>query len=186
VIPVGDLVWWKRISSARTNRDVIRGIMTIHEGTHHLSVAEILAVRSFTQMCYGNEMPMHLPKRKPIIPRDLSKQERSWIREILEQNPRWADVDLNDTQAVAQCDCGNCRTIYVHSSAPQNPSFAGTKGYVGRIEIITTDNFMISITLDQIDGVLSELYVDPLDLLEPGDRPLPNQWQEKVHTAIPM
>jgi hypothetical protein len=129
---------------------------------------------------------MHLPRRKPISPRPLSEQERSWIREILEQNPRWADVDLSDTQAVAECDCGNCRTIYLHSSAPQNASLAGTKGYVGRIEIMTTDNFMISITLDQSDGVLSELYVNPLDLLEPGNRPFPDQWQEKGHTVIPM
>ena len=129
---------------------------------------------------------MHLLGRKPISPRPLSQQEHSWVREILEQNPRWADVDLNDTQAVAQCDCGKCRTIYLPSTAPQNPTLLGTKGYIGRIEIMTTDNFLITITLDQLNGVLSELYVDPLDLLEPGNRTLPDQWREKTHTVIPM
>ena len=128
---------------------------------------------------------MHLPRRSPISPRPLSKQERSWIREILEQNPRWADVDLNDAQAVAECDCGKCRTIYLQSFAQQNPLLAGTSGYVGRIEIMTEDDFTITITLDQSDGVLSELYVNPLDLREPGNRTLSAQWREKVHIVIP-
>jgi hypothetical protein len=95
-------------------------------------------------------------------------------------------VDLNETEAVAECDCGKCRTIYLWCSAEQNPSLAGTRGYVGRIEVMTTDNFMITITLDQRGGMLSELYVNPLDLLEPGNRTLPDQWQEKAHTVIPM
>jgi hypothetical protein len=51
---------------------------------------------------------------------------------------------------------------------------------------MTHDNFMITITLDQHDGMLSELYVNPLDLLEPGDRVLSDQWQEKTHTVVPM
>ena len=129
---------------------------------------------------------MHIPSRRPIVPRPLSEQERSWIREILEENPQWADVDLNNTEAVAKCDCGNCGTIYLHSGSPQNSSLVGTKGYVGRIEILTTDNFMITITLDQNGGALSELYVDPLDLLEPGNRKVPLEWQEKAHSVIPM
>jgi hypothetical protein len=104
----------------------------------------------------------------------------------LEQNPRWADVDLNNAQAVAVCDYGKCRTIYLQSSAQQNPSLPGTRSYVGRIEIMTEDNFMITITLDQSDGVLSELYVNPLDLLELGNRTLPDQWREKSHIVIPM
>jgi hypothetical protein len=95
-------------------------------------------------------------------------------------------VDLNNTEAVAKCDCGNCGTVYLHCPSPQNPSLVGTKGYVGRIEILTTDNFMITITLDQSSGTLSELYVDPLDLLEPGNRKVPDQWQEKAHSVIPM
>ena len=45
---------------------------------------------------------------------------------------------------------------------------------------------MITITLDQSDGMLSELYVNPLDLRDPGNRTLPDQWREKVHTVIPM
>jgi hypothetical protein len=34
--------------------------------------------------------------------------------------------------------------------------------------------------------MLEELYVNPLDLIEPGRRTLPEQWQEKGHTVIRM
>ena len=104
----------------------------------------------------------------------------------MEHNPRWADVDLNDTQVVAECDCGKCKTVYLDNSSPQNPSLSGTKGYIGRIEIITYDDFLITVTLDQKDGKLSELYVNPLDLHEPGNRTLPDGWREKGHSVTPM
>jgi hypothetical protein len=45
---------------------------------------------------------------------------------------------------------------------------------------------MITITLDQIGGKLYELYVNPLDLREAGDRRLPEHWQEKTHIVTPM
>jgi hypothetical protein len=129
---------------------------------------------------------MPLVQRKSITPRPLSAQEQSWIQEILEHDPQWADVELIGTQVVAECGCGKCRTVYLDSLSPQNPSLAGTKGYIGRIEISTVDNFLITITLDQKDGRLSELYVDPLDLNEPGDRILPDQWREKGHVVTRM
>src|ERR1022692_34207 len=94
---------------------------------------------------------LHLPQRKPIEPRSLSPQERSWIHEILEHNPRWADVDLNAARVIAQCDCGKCRTVFLDSLLPQNPLLAGTKGWVGRIEIRTSDDFGITIALDQLN-----------------------------------
>lgn len=125
-------------------------------------------------------------QRKCITSRPLSVREQAWIREILEHNPRWADVDLGDTQVVAECDCGKCMTVYLESSAPQNPSLAGTKGCIGRIEISTVDDFLITVTLDQKDGRLSELYVDPLDLNLPGNRILPSQWREKAHVVTRM
>ncbi len=124
--------------------------------------------------------------RKPIEPRPLSSQELRWIHEILERNPRWADVDIRDTNVVARCGCGRCKTVYLDSPLPQNPSLSGTKGYLGRIEISTTDDFLITVTLDQHDGKLSELYVDPLDLLEPGNRMLPDEWQEKSYVVTAM
>jgi hypothetical protein len=77
-------------------------------------------------------------------------------------------------------------TVYLDSPKPQNPSLAGTRGYIGRIEIRTADDFGITVTLDQHDGRLSELYVDPLDLREPGGRILPDQWQETGHITTPM
>ena len=130
---------------------------------------------------------LRLPLRKPTEPRSLSPQERSWIHEILEHNPRWADVDLNAARVIAQCDCGKCRTIFLDSLLPQNPLLAGTKGWVGRIEIRTSDDFGITIALDQLNGSLSGLYVDAVDLTDAADRPFPDQWQEKVHivTAMP-
>jgi len=60
------------------------------------------------------------------------------------------------------------------------------RGYIGRIEISTDDDFLITVTLDQRDGKLSELYVDPLDLREAGGRTLPPVWQEKGRKVIPM
>jgi len=124
--------------------------------------------------------------REPIEPRPLSLQERRWIQEILDHNPRWADVDLSDTSVTARCGCGRCKTVYLDSPTPQNPSLAGTKGFLGRIEISTADSFLITVTLDQHDGKLSELYVDPLDLCEPGNRMLPDKWQETGHLVTAM
>jgi hypothetical protein len=129
---------------------------------------------------------MRLPQRKSIEPRSLSSQERSWIREILEKNPQWADVDLNAAQVIAQCDCGKCRTVFLNSPSPQNPLLVGTKGWVGRIEIMTTDDFMITVGLDQSEGSLSGLYVDAVDLSEPGDRRFPDEWHETAHVVTRM
>jgi len=129
---------------------------------------------------------LHLPLRIPIEPRSLSPQERSWIHEILEHNPRWADVDLNAARVVAQCDCGKCRTVFLDSLLPQNPMLAGTKGWVGRIDIRTCDDFGITVALDQLDGKLSGLYVDAIDLNDTGDRTFPAQWQEKEHITTAM
>jgi hypothetical protein len=129
---------------------------------------------------------MRVPRRKSIEPRSLTPQEKRWIEEILKSNLRWADVEMHDTQVVAECDCGKCRTVYLDSPAPQNPSLAGSFGYIGEILIRTSDDFMLTITLDQRDGRLSELYVDPLDLREPGDRTLADQWHETSHTVRSM
>jgi hypothetical protein len=129
---------------------------------------------------------MRLPQRKPIEPRSLSSQEVSWIREIVENNPHWADADLNEVRVVAQCDCGKCRTVFFNGSSPQNPLLVGTKGWVGRIEIRTTDDFGITVALDQLDGSLSGLYIDALDLSESGDRAFPDRWQEKAHIVARM
>jgi len=129
---------------------------------------------------------MRLPQSRPIKPRPLSPQECSWIHEILEHNPKWTDVDINSAHVVADCGCGKCKTVFLDSISPQNPSLSGTKGYVGRIEIRTYDDFGITIALDQLDGKLSGLYVDAIDLREPGERPFPDQWREKGHIVIPM
>lgn len=124
------------------------------------------------------------PKRRPIPAREPSGQERAWIQEILNSNPLWSDVDLSATKVIAECDCGECRTAYLDS--PQNPAVKGTRGYIGRIEIRTDNEFGITVTLDQLDGRLRELYVNAVDLGDDGSRSFPDQWGELAHIVEPM
>lgn len=126
------------------------------------------------------------PKKTPIPERPLTPRERKLVAEILEANPAWADVDVSGTRVVAHCDCGECMSVYLHSDAPQNPSARGTRGYIGRTEIRTTDDFGITVTLDQRDGQLDELYINYVDLGTTGNRTLPEQWSEAIHTTEAM
>ena len=128
--------------------------------------------------------PQNHPKRRQIPARDLNTQECAWIQEIANSNKLWSDVDLGSTRVIAECDCGECRTAYLDS--PQNPARRGTRGYIGRIEIRTNNEFGITVTLDQLDGKLSELYVNAVDLSDEGSRPFPEQWGEIVHVVEPM
>jgi hypothetical protein len=124
------------------------------------------------------------PKRRQIPARNLTTQERAWIQEILNSNELWSDVDLGATKVVAECDCGECRTAYLDS--PQNQSLRGTRGYIGRIAIRTDNEFGITVTLDQLDGKLSELYVNAVDLSDEGSRPFPERWGELAHIVERM
>jgi hypothetical protein len=126
------------------------------------------------------------PKRKPIPQRPLTSREQRLVAEILHANPAWADVDVSGTHVVAECDCGECKSVYLDSGTPQNPSARGTYGYIGRTEIRTTDDFGITVTLDQRDGKLEELYINYVDLSEAGNRRLPEEWHEVVHTTERM
>ena len=124
------------------------------------------------------------PKRRQIPARDLNSLERAWIREIVDTSKLWSDVDLGSTRVIAECDCGECRTAYLDS--PQNPLLTGTRGYIGRIEIRTNNEFGITVTLDQLDGKLSELYVNAVDLSDQGSRPFPERWGEASHIIESM
>jgi hypothetical protein len=124
------------------------------------------------------------PKRRGIVARELGAQERAWIQEIIDTNRLWSDIDLSSTKVVAECDCGNCRTVYLDS--PQNTSLKGTRGYIGRIDIRTKDEFGITVTLDQLNGKLSELYVNAVDLTDEGSRPFPERWSEIAHIVESM
>ncbi|MGH7866530.1 MAG: hypothetical protein ACREP9_02600, partial [Candidatus Dormibacteraceae bacterium] len=126
------------------------------------------------------------PRRIPITERDLTPQERAWIAEIPQANASWADVDVSGTRVWGKCDCGQCRSIYLHSEAPPNPSLLDARGYIGRIEIRTADDFGITITLGHSNGALDELYVNYVDLSEKGDRALQDHWQEVAHTTVGM
>ena len=124
--------------------------------------------------------------RKPIEPRPLTEQERGWVQEILESHPDWADVDVSSMEVIAVCGCGKCGTIYFGNKLPQNPRLQGTRGYIGRIYINTTNEFFIEITLDQIDGNISELYVNYVDVSPAGDRTSPGLWKELSHKVEKM
>jgi hypothetical protein len=126
------------------------------------------------------------PKIEPIPERALTGQERAWIEEILQANASWADVDVSGTRVWGKCDCGQCKSVFLRSDTPQNPSLAGSRGYIGRVEIRTADDFGITITLDHLDGALDELYVNYVDLGDKGDRALGDHWFEVAHTAVGM
>jgi hypothetical protein len=122
----------------------------------------------------------------PVPERELSARERTWIHEILAAHELWSDVDFSATRVVGKCDCGECRTVYLDSATPQNPSLHGTRGYIGRIEIRTTNGFGITITMDQRDGKLYELYVNHVDLSDRGNRTFPENWEELAHLVVAM
>jgi hypothetical protein len=128
--------------------------------------------------------PPNHPKRRQIPARALNAQERAWIQEIVDTNKFWSDIDLGTTKVVAECDCGECKTSYLEG--PQNPSLRGTRGYIGRIEIRTNNDYGITVTLDQLDGKLSELYVNAVDLSDEGLRSFPERWGEIAHIVEPM
>jgi hypothetical protein len=118
--------------------------------------------------------------------RSLTQQERSWVAEILGGHPEWSEVDLDEIYVLDEHGTGNMRTMELSKGAIPISKLRGTKGYLGRIEVRTADNFGLTVTLDQYDGSLEELHVDFLDLQEPGDRPKPNEWQELVHIYTKM
>lgn len=76
--------------------------------------------------------------------------------------------------------------VYAAGNLIASDDQTGTKGYVGRLEIRTADNFGITVTLNRHDGWLDELYVDYLDLEERGDRPQPLEWTELAHICTKM
>ena len=119
-------------------------------------------------------------------PRPLTQQEKSWVKEILDVNPEWTDVSVSSIEVNAESVAGNSHTIRLHMEGPPKQNQGGTKGYLGRLEIRTADNFGITVTLDQHDGSLDELYVDYLDLEEMGDRPQPLKWEELAHICTKM
>jgi hypothetical protein len=118
--------------------------------------------------------------------RSLTQQEQSWIREILNGNPEWTSFDPSSIRILAESVVGNSRTMKLYTENPSRRDQRGTKGYIGRVEIRTADNFGITVTVDQHDGLPDELYVDFLDLEERGDRLPPAEWEELAHIYTRM
>ncbi len=119
-------------------------------------------------------------------PRSLPQQEQSWVKEILDVNPEWMDVNVSSLKVNVETVAGNSRTMKLCMDGPPKQNQAGTKGYLGRLEIRTSDNFGITVTLHQHDGSLDELYVDYLDLEERGDRLRPLKWEELARVCTRM
>lgn len=118
--------------------------------------------------------------------RPLTPQERPWVTEILSGHLEWFKVDLNEIHVRAESSTGNMHTMKLSKGTFQVECLRGTKGYLGRIEMRTADNFGITVTLDHYDGSLKEFHVDFLDLEEPGDRPQHQEWLELAHVYTKM
>src|ERR1700712_322549 len=97
------------------------------------------------------------------MPRPLTQQEQLWVSEILAGNPKWNGVSAALVTVIAEVVEGNSRELKL-SIETAVKGLAGTKGYIGRLDIRTSDNFGVTVTLDQHDGLLDELYIDFLDL----------------------
>ena len=109
-------------------------------------------------------------------------QEAEWVREIILSNPEWADVDLRDLRAVAECTCG-CRSIVIEEPAQvQNSKFIGHQGLVGEIGLVIKVNGredVITVLLHFANGSLSLLEVVWYNFPEP----LPRSWVEIRRTV---
>ncbi len=78
-------------------------------------------------------------------PRSLTQQEQSWVKEILDLNPEWTDVSVSSIKVNIESVAGNSRTMKLSMDGPLKQNQTGTKGYVGRLEIRTADNFGIKL-----------------------------------------
>jgi hypothetical protein len=113
----------------------------------------------------------------PIPSRPLTREEQSWVNEILSASKDWADVSIGELFASGRCPCGLCRAVQFEQPAkPQNPR--GTKhGQIGDIDIHTSAGDVINISLYAKNGSLTDLDV----LCEFGFKPVPESWNEIAH-----
>jgi len=109
--------------------------------------------------------------------RPLTSQEEAWVRELVLANPEWADVEITNLYAVAECTCG-CRSIVLEKPQnPQNPKLVGHQGLVGEIELsvkIQGREDVITVLLHFAEGSLSLLEVVWYNFPEP----IPSVWTE--------
>jgi hypothetical protein len=112
-----------------------------------------------------------------VARRPLTRQEATWIHELVSANPRWADVEITDLHVIAECTCG-CRSVVLENPPrPQNPTLLGHQGLVGEIELgvkIEGKDDVISVLLHFAEGSLSLLEVIWYNFPDP----IPSTWTE--------
>jgi hypothetical protein len=122
---------------------------------------------------------------KAIEPRSLTDREAGWIREILQTNEEWQNVDISKTQVVAEGPCDEGISILMQAPEPENPKPGPMDGYIGRLWINNDDGSVIEVRLTQSDRRFHELFVLFVDPKHPR-RKLPESWTEVSHEAFRM
>ncbi len=100
----------------------------------------------------SERMPYCIPHR-----RELSPEELSLLRFLLEKEAPNRLLEINLLKVVARCGCGQCPTVLFGLSLDQEPdtsqSFTAVADYMGR----NSDNVLVGVMLIDRNGRLSEL-----------------------------
>ena len=118
-------------------------------------------------------------------PRQLTKQETAWIREILQTRVDWMDADISKTQVIAKGPCDEGISFLLRAPVPENPGAISDSGNIGRVVVTTDDTSLIEIRLSPLHGRLYELFVLYVNPAHP-ERMLPERWIEVSHEAFAL
>ena len=116
--------------------------------------------------------------------RQLSKQEMSWVHDLVSANPEWNGIQVEQLHAIAQCPCGECRSVKLERPpAPQNPAWAqwahGETSFlrfgfpVGSIYIQAKNYGLVQVMLFTDGG-----FLDWLEVVSLEGKPLPDTIEE--------
>jgi hypothetical protein len=120
----------------------------------------------------------------PVLRRQLSEQEMSWVHEITAANPEWSGIDIGELYAIAKCPCGECKSVKLERpSTPQNPrwtnrahgetSFLRFGFPVGSAYIKAKNHGLVQVMLFTDEG-----FLDWLDVVSLEFKPLPDTIEE--------
>lgn len=122
------------------------------------------------------------PWLKKITPRPLSEREAGWVRDILRVNNDWQNVDISNTEVVAEGPLGEGVAFELRAPQPQNPK-KPARETVGNLLIETQEGCKINVELVQSEGSLEVLYVICVDRNDKKQN-LPAHWVEKSREAV--